>query len=39
VAKEIWILAVFATVEIEAGKPFDFDKLSESQEAEMALGI
>jgi len=31
--------ARFATVGIEAGKPFDFDKLPESQKAEMALGI
>jgi hypothetical protein len=31
--------ARLATVGIEAGKPFDFDKLPESQKAEMALGI
>jgi hypothetical protein len=31
--------ARFATVGIEAGKPFDFDKLPESQKAEMAIGI
>ena len=29
----------FATIGIEAGKPFDFDKLSEAHKAEMALGI
>jgi hypothetical protein len=31
--------AKFATIGIEAGKPFDFDKLSEGHKAEMALGI
>jgi hypothetical protein len=29
----------FATIGIEAGKPFEFDKLSEAHKAEMALGI
>lgn len=31
--------AKFATIGIEAGKPFDFDKVSEAHKAEMALGI
>jgi hypothetical protein len=29
----------FATIGIEAGKPFDFEKLSDAHKAEMALGI
>ncbi len=31
--------AKFATIGIEAGKPFDFAKLSDAHKAEMALGI
>ena len=39
VEEEKALRARFATVGIEAGKPFDFDKLPESQKAEMAMGI
>jgi|HubBroStandDraft_2_1064218.scaffolds.fasta_scaffold03928_6 hypothetical protein len=39
VEEEKALRARFATVGIEAGKPFDFDKLPEGQKAEMALGI
>jgi hypothetical protein len=39
VEEENALRAKFATVGIEAGKPFDFDKLPDSQKAEMALGI
>jgi hypothetical protein len=39
VEEEKSLRAKFATIGIEAGKPFDFDKLSEAHKAEMALGI
>ena len=39
VEAETALRAKFATIGIEAGKPFDFDKLSEAHKAEMALGI
>jgi hypothetical protein len=39
VEEEKALRAKFATIGIEAGKPFDFDKLSEAHKAEMALGI
>ena len=38
VEEEKALRAKFATIGIEAGKPFDFDKLSEVHKAEMALG-
>jgi len=39
VEEEKPLRAKFATIGIEAGKPFDFDKLPDAQKAEMALGI
>jgi hypothetical protein len=39
VEEEKPLRAKFATIGIEAGKPFEFDKLSEAHKAEMALGI
>ena len=39
VEEEKALRAKFATIGIEADKPFDFDKLSEAHKAEMALGI
>ena len=39
VEEEKALRAKFATIGIEAGKPFDFDKLSDAHKAEMALGI
>src|SRR5262245_9986075 len=39
VEEETALRAKFATIGIEAGKLFDFDKLSETHKAEMALGI
>jgi hypothetical protein len=39
VEEEKALRAKFATIGIEAGKPFDFDRLSEAHKAEMALGI
>jgi len=39
VEEEKALRARFATIGIEAGKPFDFEKLSEAHKAEMALGI
>ena len=39
VEEEKALRAKLATIGIEAGKPFDFDKLSEAHKAEMALGI
>jgi hypothetical protein len=39
VEEEKALRAKFATIGIEAGKPFDFDKLSQTQKADFALGI
>ena len=39
VEEEKALRAKFATIGIEAGKPFDFDKLSDVHKAEMALAI
>ena len=39
VEEEKALRAKLATIGIEAGKPFDFDKLSEAHKAEMALAI
>jgi hypothetical protein len=39
VEEEKALRARFATIGIEAGKPFDFDKLSEAHKAEMLVGI
>jgi hypothetical protein len=39
VDEEKALRAKFATIGIEAGKPFDFAKLSDAHKAEMALGI
>jgi len=39
VEEEKALRAKFATIGIEAGKPFDFEKLSDAHKAEMALGI
>jgi hypothetical protein len=39
VEEEKALRAKFATVGIEAGKPFELDKLSEAQKAEEALGV
>ena len=39
VEEEKALRAKFATIGIEAGKPFNFDKLSEAHKAEMLVGI
>jgi hypothetical protein len=39
VEEEKALRAKFATIGIEASKPFDFDKLSEAQKADFVLGI
>jgi hypothetical protein len=39
VEEEEALRAKLATIGIEAGKPFDFDKLSDAQKAEEALGV
>ena len=39
VEEEKPLRAKFATIGVEAGKPFDFDKLSEAHKAEMLLAI
>src|SRR5271157_2765592 len=39
VEEEKALRAKFATIGIEAGKPFDLDKLSDAQKAEEALGV
>jgi len=39
IEEEKALRARFATIGIEAGKPFDLDKLSEAQKAEEALGV
>src|SRR5271157_4337676 len=39
VEEENALRAKFATIGIEAGKPFDLDKLSDAQKAEEALGV
>jgi len=39
VDEEKALRAKFATIGIEAGKPFDFEKLSDAHKAEFALGI
>jgi hypothetical protein len=39
VPEETALRAKFATIGIEAGKPFDLDKLSDAEKAEEALGV